>query len=434
MRYLFFLLIPLFSFSACVLPPNSSVISETVGSEYTTLVNCDSSAASNFGYCSSPFFDSQDDLFRYEHVIDTYSTGCNDPYLTAQQKTIYYKTCIAPDQSFSYDDTQFKIASTVNPYDCNVDADTLNTLTSQCSSLGGSYQTLTVTSCCSVNYCLIPIDTVEPDVNCTVPNSHYDYSGESCVCDDGYISDYSFTGLISCSAPECPPTYTDYSGFPQPLFMVTDDVSKCNFFSYSDGYSIDIDPPGIVCCYGQEAIDDNSTCGTNEIEVNGDCYPISHSDDNQTDPHECPIGEYWSFTANGGDGGCLPFFPDENITTNSDSSLPSGTTLANVDNTTGDVTSTLSAPSQKNFEDAMSPFLDKAKDVLKSYVLLDLPIQTGTCSNDFSVSFTIFGTTYKMDLNKYFSSINQNLSWISSLVIFMFAFAGVVIVLSSGKD
>jgi len=337
--------------------------------------------------------------------------------------------CNTPDEVYPTPDNNLWQSTGIGMNSCSL-TDTEDDKIGQCSAVGGTMFALSIKDCCVASMCYVPRNEHDcPD------NSVYSISDEDCKCNDGYIPDYDlgFSGLKSCTAPKCPPTYTDFDGYPHPLFKVTDAVSKCNWFGYSSGHSIEIIPPGIVCCYGQEAIEDNNTCEINEIEINGNCYPVTHEEKNDTNPHDCPMGEYWSFMANQGEGGCLPFFP-ENNDTGDDGSIPSGSSLGNMDKDTGLITSSVDSPGQGDFEDAMSPFLDKAKDVLNSYVLIDLPIQVGTCSNDFKVSFTIFGNSYSIDLNSYFSQINSVLGWISALVIFMFAFAGVLIVLSSGKD
>lgn len=287
-------------------------------------------------------------------------------------------------------------------------------------------------------YCVAPDycdanQTYNPNTNtcdnvpdCTVPNSSYDWASEGCKCDAGYLPNYGFEGLQSCDLPECPPIYEEHQP-PLPLFAQVAWPTECNFFPYGDNAVATLIPNVRYCCYGQENTDNNSSCGTNEIDIGGNCYPIEDNDDNSTDPKTCEKGSHWSASANQ----CLPddtsFINDLNGTMTNTNPDYNGTTSG-----------FLPSDADKSAFEDVSNFdgvKDAMTDILSSYVLIQLPVNVGgTCTQELTQTFTFMGHSYTWNLSPYLQPLNDYLPIFKGLIIFMFAFGGVLIVLASGRS
>jgi len=319
------------------------------------------------------------------------------------------------------------------------------------------------------------------------PNSFRSSDG-TCICKFGY-------DMLSgqCKDPECPSSYKDSSGYPHPLIATVKTPLDCQFASFSDGYAFSLDDD-MACCYGEAPKDDNDTCPPGYIQVGDDCYEIEHHDNNDTDdPHDCPTGYYYSYLSEQ----CEPFFSNDNNGTgdvgsgtgggsggddgtgdvgggtggdnHSDNNSSSGNNddsgSSNDGNSNNDDSNSTDgtdgdgggdngecpvnylriddkcikiedkdAPAQGDFEKAVLPFINTAKGVLSSYILIKLPIQaSGSCGTELHKTITVLHHSYSIDLRPYFEDIDRELSWVSSLVIFMFAYSAVIIVLSN-KD
>lgn len=266
-------------------------------------------------------------------------------------------------------------------------------------------------------------------------NSSWDSVQEKCNCNTDYYATYDISGNMTCELPECPTSYDSHNP-PLPLFKIVTDPSFCNFFAMADGAYLQINSSR-TCCYGQESIDDNNTCGTNEMEINGQCYPLVENNDTNP-PIECNGDEYYSESQ----GGCVPIFTTD---TNGSTSPNDG---VNSDTVDGDINTPLTdtnGDGKTNVDDYSgdgSEFgidLDAVKgkltSVINSYVLVDVPITaSGTCSSDLQRTFTILGQSYTLDLAPYMQQFNEYLPIIKSLVLFMFAFSAVVLVLASSRN
>lgn len=277
--------------------------------------------------------------------------------------------------------------------------------------------------------------------SCPVNASPDPNNPESCKCNDGYEPSYSLDGTFECLEKQCLPIVDDLPFF---LKVSPADISLCNFFPLSDSSFVELDP-STGCCYGQPNFEDNSTCPSNNIEINGQCYPVTSSDDNDTPvSHVCPTGEYWSFSANGGQGGCVPFFTDSNGTdplpsdgldgtiTGSDGNLSAIDLGYNFDNLGQDQGFADGLVKDVVNLDGVSTELNK---LLDSYVLIDLPLRaTGSCDAELTKTITVLGASYTIDARPWVSKFNEYLPLIRSFVIFSFVFSGVLIVLGRGGD
>ena len=338
---------------------------------------------------------SLEDLYAYESMEDSYSCTDDDEY-----RTVTY--------SYKFVDEHYYAVFTIDQYSCE--------------SCPDGTEPNSETGICEA-------PPTVPD--CPV-NSSYSQDSESCECDTGYQSSYDISGEMSCVAVTCPSVYNSLS-----FFAIAPTINDCNFFELSDGAALSVSP-NTVCCYGQEAIDDNQTCPPNNVEINGECYPIvDNPDDNSTDSHDCPTGEYWSFIENS----CVPFFPDDNSSDSDPDPNDSTTDLdpnASVSSLTNDdlfggemspdeYSSELNEYSRKAY--------DSVRELLDSYVLLELPVNvSGSCSDELVQTFTIFGFSYSINLTAWFSSINEYNSLIYSIVMFVFGLSGVVVVLSGRSE
>lgn len=280
-----------------------------------------------------------------------------------------------------------------------------------------------------VNQCTAP-DIFNPDTqqceyipDCNVTNSHYDLSSEGCVCDVNYLPTYDLNGLKSCDLPECPTVYEQHQP-PLPLFSEVSNPANCNFFPFGDNAVATLIENVKYCCYGQQNEDNNSTCGPNEIQIGDNCYPIQDNDDNSTDPIDCGAGSSWSDSANQ----CLP----DDIYSND----LNGTMSNNIDNNgtqgslpnQGDIDAFLDIANFDGLKDEMGSLLNR-------YVLIQLPVNVGgTCTNEFTQTFSFMGHSYTINLNSYMSAVYDYLPLLKGIILFMMALSGVVIVLSSGRD
>ena len=304
-------------------------------------------------------------------------------------------------------------------------------------------QTYSCESPCDANLTRNP-DTgqcEQPPVSCP-DGADYNVTAEECQCKKGYDSSYNAGGDLVCTPPLCPDTYDSL-----PLFKVADSVVDCNFFELSDGSAL-TRPDGKICCYGQPALDDNSSCPPNNVEINGECYPIT--DSNKTDPKDCPSGEWWDISANDWAGGCVPIFEPPADSNSTDPNNPPGgsntptggsgelngsapaTTLTNGDLFGGEMT-------PDEYSDSLKGYTNKAYDYVKKlldgYVLVKLPVNiSGSCSNELVQTFTILGKSYTVNLTSWFQKINDYNSLIYALVMFIFGVTGVIIVASGRSE
>lgn len=267
-------------------------------------------------------------------------------------------------------------------------------------------------------YCRVIVEVTPPPA-CPL-NSTYDFPTESCKCTLPYIPSYDLNGTMSCILPDCPAIYEQHQP-PLPLFLVTTSVTNCNFFPMADNAVLNLD--GMICCYGQEDVDDNTNCALNEIEISGNCYPIDSNNSDSPIPPECGTDSYWSASANQ----CLPNQDDIN-----------GSDAGGDTNT--DTNSSTPLPSPDDLLDFMDiadfdEVEQQLRDVVNSYVLVQIPVAiSGTCSSEFQRTFTFFGKSYTIDVSKYMSALNDYLPLLKSIILFMFSISGVLIVLSSGRD
>ena len=288
-----------------------------------------------------------------------------------------------------------------------------------------------------------PTGTAPDENNICVPstcptNSHYDISQEECVCNTGTVPDGTINGQLVCLNTPCPSVYQSL-----PLFAIEESFEDCNFFPLADGAALK-KADGQVCCYGQPDIEHNNTCGVNEIEINGVCYKIKKDpDENQTDPEECPAGQYWSITENS----CQPFFPENNGTGggSGDGDSSGGGDGGGDSNDTGSGTGggsgdgAAGAMTQDAYKSGLQQYGDKltnlAKNALDGYVLINLPVSvSGQCNSELRKTFNILGHTYVVDLSFQFAQIDSYSSVIYQIVLFIFAISGVVAVLAGKGD
>jgi hypothetical protein len=289
----------------------------------------------------------------------------------------------------------------------------------------------------------------DPDPECG-PDRHWQPSpdGETgaCVCDNGLPE---ING--ECQTPTCPPVFQSL-----PLFKIAQTLSDCDFFPLSDSAALDLPDGSGVCCYGQPDLNETDPCPPNSIEIDGKCYPIEpQSDKNDTDPYDCPDDQYWDFMANGGEGGCLPFFPDDNGTApggtnpggdgssgsnDENGTDPGGTNPGGSDsNGTAPGGSGEGGISNDDYEEGLKGYGDKllsyGENALNGYILVRLPVTVvGGCDGSLSKSMTILGRSYTIDISDGIRKFDSQNGLIKSIVLFLFAISGVVIVLSGRSE
>ena len=441
MRYLIIFILTVFVYSSPDISTYGCPNPEQFGYSYVS-GTVDISPDGNVYDCSSSFTptctSSQSTYGDYEIWTlrlggklrgDEYSSS-NKCRVTASNLSglIEYRKCNRPDEPLQVPDgysNPFPIMESSSPTGVCPGVDT--DLSTQCVDNGGVILTAR-SSCCSINYCALPENSTTN--NDCAPDEHYDNTQEACVCNNGYPK---ING--QCQKPECPQTYDSL-----PLFDEVDREEDCHPFPLAD-YSYLKRPDGVICCYGQKDIDHNDTCPTNSIEINGQCYEIQHDDQNDTsNKHDCPFGQYWSYLANDGEGGCLDMFPENNNTNGSnDQSSGTGTNDGNTGGTSTGDDPAEGAMTEDEYKQGLSEFSTKLQDfgnkALNNYVLIKLPVTvTGTCSNEFRKTFNILGKSYTIDLSPYFAKLNEINSYIYGLVMFVFAISGIVIVLSNRGD
>jgi hypothetical protein len=290
--------------------------------------------------------------------------------------------------------------------------------------------------------CPNPGETFNPDtMECSPPpcgdNQTWNSDNEQCECNSPYVPQYNLSNDMSCVLPDCPPIYTG-GATPLPLFKQTTDVNNCNFFNWADGAVLDID--GLVCCYGQEGVDDTNTCPPNTINIEGHCYPISEG--NQTDEDiekdicNSTPGMMWSINRNE----CVSIhtgLPENNETNpnegnggipGSDGSVDgNGTVLGNTLMTEGN---------EEAFNVDMDGVKNSLNGLLDSYVFIKVPVNvSGSCSSELSYtfSFPLIGS-YTVDASPYIAQLEPYMDVFRMLIYFLFAFSGVIIVLASTKE
>lgn len=270
----------------------------------------------------------------------------------------------------------------------------------------------------------VPI-CVSPPLVCPI-NEHTE-NNEDCICNNGFPR---IDGI--CQTPSiCPSSYDSHVP-PLPLFKETDNISKCNFFNFGDNAVLTLD--NLICCYGQEMPIDDNNCPLNNININGNCYPIESNDDNETNPKECPNGSYWSMNADK----CLKWFPDNNDTqdpSNPDSGVNDGD--LNGDNQVSSNDKEELSFWDEKFNDAVN--FDGLKNNLEKfavdYVLVKLPVRiSGSCSGELRKTFNLFGASYTLDLSSNMQVIYDYMPMLKMIILFLASVTGVLIVMSNKGD
>ncbi len=422
--------------SFCNFSGNEIFVSEDT-SYATTSRRCD--VPSLDPVCSGEYVSDSDPNLFYRLYTAPYD--CNDANrVINEETTIYYRKCNEPDEDYDIDLTKFEPVTSVPPYDCNVDPAELGDLIQQCSSSGGNFYATSKRNCCITSQCFRPIG----DTNCSV-GEHYDISLEKCVCDNGYPKISDENGTLVCQEPECPAMHGGV-----PLFNIVEVTSDaCSFDEGMDNPHSLMPEPNHICCYGGDPGDNipcNPACNSDQFCINGLCIDAGYpDDDNSSDSHECPMGEYWSFMENK----CVPFFPDDE-NNSSDGSTGDGSgdgTDGQTDNNgsggqTDNNSSLFDNPdlfngsiSSSEYQDSMvgasDQIIDHIQKLMDSYVLISLPVTViGGCDNGLSKSFSILGKSYTLDLSGWFGKINEYNSLIKGLVMFVFGISGLLMVAS----
>ena len=376
-------------------------------------VNAHSKASDNPSCCSSGYINVQSGYSVQENYNISSST-----YEELPEIAVIYDKCTV------YRTMEYRFSDQCDQYGCKVIGDLV-----------------TRNYSCQVNPCEngVPDEYGNCPVDCP-PGSDYNITAETCQCKPGYGSS-GFGDDLICTAPVCPAMYDSL-----PLFKVVNQPGDCNFLNMTDGSSLQR-PDGKWCCYGQEDDLPEDNCPPNNIEINGECYPITPSpDDNSTpDDHTCPMGEYWSFQSNS----CKPFYPDDNVTGDSggsggsggsgDTSNSSGTSDNNGTIVIDDSAWFGGEISKDDYKGGLEGYANKSvdavKDLLDSYVLISLPVNiSGSCNGELSKTITVLGNSYTIDLSPHFQKLNNYNSMIYGLVMFVFGIGGVLMVAASGRS
>ena len=295
-----------------------------------------------------------------------------------------------------------------------------------------------------------PINEVldEEFCTCSIPeptcpsNATYSNEEETCVCNVPYASEYQLNGSLSCVEPTCPSTY-EISNNILPLYLQTSVSVGCNAFPLSDSASFSVGD--ILCCYGQEDIEDDNKCPPNHIKLGDKCIKITHSDNNSTPPldHDCPPQHYWSIISEQ----CEPFFPDDNNSDNSstpphDTGIPNSNPSDFGQNDLDEIDGNFGLSDYLEGDGTGSEYginLDgvgsSISSVLDSYVLLPLPVSArGSCSEDLSASFTVpvINKTLTLDASPYMATFFTYAEVIKYIIYFVSALGAITLLLIGG--
>jgi len=237
----------------------------------------------------------------------------------------------------------------------------------------------------------------------------------NCVCNSG-VMDVNGT----CVPFSCPSVLPNSN---LPLFKQTNTIAKCNFWDYGDYAYLEVDT--YICCYGQEGLDNNSTCNVNELEINGKCYPITPSDGgNETEaPPQCANDEYYDYI----NKTCTKKFPDDG-----DDKTPPGVSPDDGGGGDGGGGYDLNN-SKEDLSGLLAGVEANLMGVAKNYVLLNIPIQSvGSCSNSLVYPVHVLSKSYTIDITAPMSKLEEFAVILKSLIIFLFGFSAVAIAMKGG--